>query len=216
MFNIVALRTACFLAGCMLLILPGTRAGTRLAAQPERQEATAAFVPGRLPVRTQLPMEWRVRTADGAIRGFADWEGRVVVLNLWASWCPPCVRELGSFRALANALRMEGLAEDDVALVLLTPERPTAVARFIRRHLRDLPVYLEQDPLPVELGVRAVPTTWIIDRSGRVAAVHRGAADWHGAAVRALLRELAHEGDGTGCSSRVPGTHGQQPSEAGS
>lgn len=187
------------LVGCALATLPGGVAwGQSPAAAPALPGAPqVSFSPAILPTRVQLPLRWRVGTLDGATVPFARWSGRVVVLNVWASWCPPCVEELASFRALRDALVAEGIG-DEVAMVLLTPERPARVARFVSRRLADMPVFVEHDPLPAELGMRAVPSTWIVDRTGRIVALHRGAADWHAPEVRALLRDLVTEYVGAG------------------
>lgn len=150
-----------------------------------------------------VPSGWRVRGLDGTVRPLSEWRGRVVVLNMWASWCAPCMGEMDSFRLLRDSLRVDGLDADAVALVLLTPEPASRVARFARRRLPDLPVFTEHDPLPPEFGVRAVPTTWILDVEGRVVLAHRGAANWSAPPVRALLRQLAG-GRGLASAGRTP------------
>ena len=167
-----------------------------LAARPKvvpAQPRSAA--PVSLAAPRPVALDWRVRGLDGTLRPLSQWRGRVVVLNMWASWCAPCVGEMESFRALRESLRQEGVDSGSVALLLLTPEPAGRVERFVRRRLADMPVFVEHDPMPAEFGVRAVPTTWILDREGRLVLAHRGAADWNAPAVRALLRRLADERD---------------------
>jgi hypothetical protein len=67
------------------------------------------------------------------------------------------------------------------------------VRAFVRRRALTLPVYLETSPMPASYGFDAVPTTWIIDRAGRVAFQHRGAMRWDTDAVRALVTTLLAE-----------------------
>lgn len=176
---------------CLLIIAAAASLAGRstVLAQPP-SAAPASFAAPR-----PVALDWRVRGLDGALRPLSQWRGRVVVLNMWASWCAPCVGEMESFRALRESLRREGVDSGSVALLLLTPEPAGRVERFVRRRLADMPVFVEHDPMPADFGVRAVPTTWILDREGRLVLAHRGATDWNAPAVRALLRRLADEPD---------------------
>ncbi len=178
-------------------LVAGADVGVAQPATPSAvTDATRAAAPA-------LPGDWRVRGLDGALHPLSEWRGRVVVLNLWASWCPPCLKEMDSFRVLRDSLDAHGLSTDAVDLMLVTPESARRVSRFVARRLPDMPVFVEHDPLPPQLGVRAVPTTWILDREGRVAFAHRGAADWSAPEVRELLRVLAAD-NGVVASGRVP------------
>ncbi len=181
----------------MAAILAGPHVGSAQPAKPSAvTEATLATAPS-------LPSDWRVRSLDGALHPLSEWRGRVVVLNLWASWCPPCLKEMDSFRALRDSLDADGLSSDAVDLMLVSPESVRRVSRFVAKRLPDMPVFVEHDPLPPQLGVRAVPTTWILDREGRVAFAHRGAADWSAPEVRELLRVLAAD-NSTAVSGGAP------------
>jgi thiol-disulfide isomerase/thioredoxin len=133
---------------------------------------------------------WRLRSLDGTVRDFAWFRGQTVVLNVWATWCPPCVAELGSFAALRDSLRADP-AGRNVAFVLVAPETGDRVAAFARQHALDLPFFVEIDGVPREFGVRALPTTLVIDPRGRIVLRHRGAAEWNTPHMRTLLRELA-------------------------
>ncbi len=136
---------------------------------------------------------WRLRTLDGERVRLERYGGRVLVLNMWATWCPPCVAELASFQRLRDALAGTG-----VRLLLVSPEEPDVVAAFLRRHDYDLPVLVEDRRMPDAFGLRALPTTWIIDRDGRIVLKHRGAGQWDDPSV---LRFLLHLADGDRAAS---------------
>lgn len=134
--------------------------------------------------------DWRLRSLDGETLEFARFRHQAVVLNVWATWCPPCVAELGSFAGLRDSLRVDPVGRS-IAFVLVAPETADRVAAFARQHALDLPFFVEVDALPPELGVRVLPTTLVIDGEGRIVLRHRGAAEWNTPDMRALLRELA-------------------------
>jgi peroxiredoxin len=167
--------------GVVLFMLVLLDPGTSLAqAPPSVQEDGRADV--------AAAAAWRLRALDGGVTTLGALRGRPVVLNFWATWCPPCVAELGSLQALHDSLAAEGLA-----VVLVSPESPATVRRFLARRGVTAPAFIEAEPVPAALGVRALPTTVVLDRQGRVALVRRGAAEWDTPAVRTWLRALLGE-----------------------
>ncbi len=150
-----------------------------------------------------LPEEawsWRLRDLEGRERRFEEFRGGVLFVNVWASWCPPCVAELSAIERLAASL-----PDSSVAIILVSPEQPDVVRRFLSsRHLR-LVSYVESTEMPDAFGLRAVPTTFVIDRGGRLVLRQRGAALWDTAPVRALLSHLA----------TAPGDAYAEPAQAG-
>jgi thiol-disulfide isomerase/thioredoxin len=127
--------------------------------------------------------------ANGASHTVAEFSGRGVVLNLWATWCAPCVAELPSLAALAPRAAAAGIV---VLPLSLDREGATVVQSFFAAHgITDLPVW--SDPKGVSeqvLGVRGVPTTFILDRQNREVALLEGAADWGSDAALARIRTL--------------------------
>ncbi len=128
--------------------------------------------------------------ADGAALSPARYAGRALVINLWATWCPPCVAEMPAFDRAQAALRGEGI------LVLpLSSDRGGAgqVRPFYERlGLRELPILLDPRGAAARaLGVRGLPTTVITDRAHQEVARLEGEAAWDHPEVLAALRRLA-------------------------
>lgn len=126
--------------------------------------------------------------ATGASHDLGLYAGRGVVLNLWATWCAPCVAEMPSLAALARA------AGDGLVVLPLSSDRggAAAVERFYHAHgIEGLPVALDPKGQVIEaLGARGLPTTLIIDRDGRERARLEGAADWAAPEALAAIRRL--------------------------
>lgn len=105
----------------------------------------------------------------------AELRGQVVVLDFWATWCPPCVDSLPSLGRVAREFEDQGL----VTLAVNGdegPNREQKVQAFVRAMgLADLPVALDDGRAAGALRVRALPTLVVLDREGKVAAVHVGA-----------------------------------------
>lgn len=128
-----------------------------------------------------------IDTADGQETSLAAFQGRVVLLNFWATWCAPCVREMPSLDRLQAKLRGEGLAvvavsEDFAGLELVQPF-------FERLKLENLAIYLDSDgALGKAFGIAGLPTTLLIDRLGRVVGGLEGPAEWDSDEAVALIR----------------------------
>jgi len=128
-------------------------------------------------------------THDGAFHHLSEFKGHGMVVNMWATWCAPCVAEMPSLQALSKAL-----APQDIAVLPLSSDRggAKAVRAFFEAHdISGLPILLDAKGAAAEAwGVDGIPTTVIIDRRGMERARLEGAADWSSAAAAALVRRL--------------------------
>jgi len=125
-------------------------------------------------------------TDSGRTVRLSDFHGRVVVLNFWATWCPPCRQELPSLVALAQA------HPEITVLAVSADENPTAYANFLAAH--PMPsVVAVRDPSehPNDLfGTSEFPETFLIDRAGIVRRKFIGAQDWSSPELADYLARL--------------------------
>jgi thiol-disulfide isomerase/thioredoxin len=133
-------------------------------------------------------------TVDGDAATLADYEGRHVVLNFWATWCAPCRHEMPTLSALQEALG----AEDFTVVTIATGRNPPPAMKtfFDEIGVDNLP--LHRDPksaLARAMGVFGLPITVLLDPEGREIARLQGDADWNSDSARAIL--AAWIGDGT-------------------
>lgn len=161
----------------LLLLLAGLAAGLCVRHGPPGPP----LKPGEVAPDFQLP------TIDGEPFVLATLRGRVVVLNFWATWCPPCVEEMPSLERLHRALAGEGLAVVGAA----GDGKAADVQSFTRRLGLTFP-QLHDEGSAVAHRYRAYgyPTTVVVDRAGRVAAVYLGPAQWDTPDALAHFREL--------------------------
>lgn len=176
-----------FLAGLAVIVLASLvgPAGHTLADQPAAGgnlgEAFTWLTPPRPAPATPITL------ADGNKTTLVAFRGKVVLLNFWATWCAPCIREMPSLDRLQVKLKGEGLeviavSEDFAGLDLVRPF-------FERLKLENLTIYLDSDgALGKAFGIAGLPTTLLIDREGRVVGGLEGPAEWDSDEAVALIR----------------------------
>ena len=129
--------------------------------------------------------------ADGKPVLLTDFKGRPVVLNLWATWCAPCVKEMPTLARLQGAAAAEGVKVLTVSMD--SPGQTEQAKAFIAKHAplgfyQDAKFAFLSDLNPHPAGF---PTTVLIDRKGYERAIYAGDADWSGPDARAVVDRLA-------------------------
>ena len=166
-------------AGLALLLVPGQ--SPALSGQTRGAD---------LAIHGHADYAWTIRPLDGEPIELEAFRGDVLMINLWASWCTPCVREMETIERLAKRL-----ADTEVRFLIVAAEGERAVRRHLRRYSYDLPIYLEVDPIPPPFGLRGLPTSWIVDRQGRILVRRHGEAVWDTDEVERFVRSLLAAAD---------------------
>jgi peroxiredoxin len=121
----------------------------------------------------------------------SDYRGRVVLVNFWATWCPPCRAEMPSMQTLYEAYRDRGFV---VLAVSGDSQGREVVGPFVGEYRLSFPVLLDpRQRAQLRYGVGAIPTSFVVDRRGRVVSREVGAVDWDSPAARALVERLLGE-----------------------
>jgi peroxiredoxin len=117
----------------------------------------------------------------------SDLRGKAVFVNFWATWCPPCRAEMPSMNRLYDEFKDRGL--EFIAVDM--QEKPEDVEKFVADGGYTFPVALDQrGSTSMIYGIQSIPTTFIIDKEGNVAAAAIGAREWNSAAVHAVIEYL--------------------------
>jgi len=111
-------------------------------------------------------------------------KGKVIFINYWATWCPACRAEMPSIQSLYNDYK------DKVAFVFITSDEKSKVDTYYTKNNFNLPTYnLLTNPVD-QINTQSLPTTFIIDKDGKLAMKEIGAVNWNSNAVRKMLNEL--------------------------
>lgn len=99
-------------------------------------------------------------------------KGKIIVINIWATWCSPCIAEMPELQQLYNQYRKD----KDVAIITIGSDETSLLSKFMTEKKYDFPVYVDEKYLN-EVGNSIYPTTWFIDKSGKVSYIKFGATD---------------------------------------
>jgi thiol-disulfide isomerase/thioredoxin len=115
---------------------------------------------------------WELKDIDGKLVRSSDFAGKVVILDFWATWCPPCKAEIPGFIELQKEYGEKGLV---VVGVSLDEEGPAVVKPFMQQFGVNYPIVMGDQKIAQDFGgVRVIPTTFVIDKSGNIVAKHVG------------------------------------------
>ncbi len=139
--------------------------------------------------QTQLEnYQWQLqRVSDKKMLSLEETRGKVVLVNLWATWCPPCIAEMPSLQALYNDY------EDKVDFLFVTTDKIEKISPFMEKNSYSFDVYNPINDIPDELYSRSIPATYLISKKGKIIIEKRGVADWNSATVRNTIDNLLKE-----------------------
>lgn len=138
--------------------------------------------------RSDYPYPLPLLTLDGRPANLRQFKGKAVLVNLWASWCPPCLAEMPGLQALYQKTDTA-----KVAFVLISLDaNPNKAKALLKRKGYTLPVFFPAAPLPAPFDSPSIPSTIVLTPSGRLADRHDGMADYDTPEFRAALEKLAN------------------------
>lgn len=139
---------------------------------------TGVFQPEmNIPVNEQQAADYNFSliSMDNKLVGLNDFKGKVIFLNFWASWCPPCRAEMPTIQNLYDKIKNK----NDVVFVLVSLDNDLSKAKtFIQKESFTFPVYYLNSSLPPVYDTGTIPSTFVISKEGKIVARRTGMADY--------------------------------------
>ena len=181
------------LASAVLVIIALKYTG--LLSYVTQATQTVAIETGLLDASTEMKgketfdYDFSIKNLKGESVDFNQYKGKVVFLNLWATWCGPCKVEMPAIQKL-----YESVGSDSIAFVMLSIDRERdqhKVEKYIKDKAFTFPVFVKSGNLTDLLNVPAIPTTFIIDKNGKIASKEVGTTNFNTPKFKKYLRDLA-------------------------
>lgn len=134
---------------------------------------------------TRADYNLRLINSKGEQVNLEQFRGKVVFLNIWATWCPPCVAEMPGINKLFNELKDDN---DIVFLMLSVDDDFSKAKRFKEKKGFDFEVFEAVGRVPQMYQSQSIPTTYVINSKGELVLTHKGMADYHTPEFKAFLK----------------------------
>jgi len=175
-----------FVSFACAALLVGAAAAAFAQVTPERLQQIGL----RTPTAPSFPAEFQLPRLDGGTVTLGSLKGKVVLLSFWATWCGPCRVEMPSMQRVYDQLKDQGL---EILAVNMMDDTTQAKA-FVRELKLTFPIVADAgETVAARFAVRALPTTYLLDRRGRVIARAVGGREWDRPETISILRDLLQE-----------------------
>jgi peroxiredoxin len=164
------------------LVLVILLVGFALPTQAQRPGTGLTSLPDRA-----LAPDFALTDIDGNTHRLSDYRGKVLIINFWATWCPPCREEMPSMDRAWEMLKEEGI----LMLAVNVGEDEDSIFQFTANYPVGFPLLMDRDSKVVgEWPIRGLPTTFVVDPQGRLAYRAIGGRTWDDAELLAPIRAL--------------------------
>ena len=137
-------------------------------------------------VNSKAP-DFTLKDLNGKKVSLSAFKGKVVLLNFWATWCPPCRAEMPALNKLSNALKPRGLE----VIAVSTDRSINDIKGFLENHRVDFPILFDTDRSAAkQYRVFSMPTTFLIDRNGMIVEKFYGEYDWTEPETKGKIEKL--------------------------
>lgn len=179
-----AIKNGIFFIIILFLIIPSTR----LPIQVFLNKGLAIFSPNLESNNKHITnYNWELMALNNRPINFNKTKGKVVLINFWATWCPPCIAEMPSLQELHNDYK------DKIEFILVSSEKKEVISSFLDKKEYDFKTYIPVETAPDAFKVSSIPRTFLIDKKGKIIIDETGAANWNSDKVRETIDKLLIE-----------------------
>ena len=150
-----------------------------------------AIAPEATQIRKPFSVDFTLPDLQDRSTRLSELHGQVVLVNFWATWCYPCRVEIPSMHALYQDYRTKGF---EILAIASDVQGKDVVVPFAKEYGLTFPVLLDpQNVVATRLRVHGIPTSYLLDKQGRIAGLEMGSKNWNSAKFRQLLDNLLAE-----------------------
>lgn len=175
-----------------LLVIAGMAYASMSGNSINKNRAADMGINGKKPLVSNVPEtpDLKFKDENGKTISLKSLKGKVVFINLWATWCPPCIHEMPSI----NELRKTFKDNDDLVFLMADVDGNIEKSKtWMKSKKFDLPVHVPHGEIPRDLFTGSIPTTIIVDKQNNIVGRQVGGADYSSREVIDLMTKLLNE-----------------------
>lgn len=146
-----------------------------------------AFSPTTIAATNQKKLstyQWKLVDKNGKTVSLEEFKGKIIFINFWATWCPPCIAEMPSMQRLYDDY------QDKIVFLFVTTDSFERANSFLAKENLNLPVFQSVSNPPLEMESSTIPATYLVDQKTNVVVAKIGSADWNSDSFREKLDVL--------------------------
>lgn len=176
----------------VILVLYLTGWHTQVIGTLQRGIVATGLIKPSIPVSNEASqtadLDFYFTDETGQMRSLSDFQGDVIFLNIWATWCPPCIAEMPNIHSLYNRFK----DDENISFVLVSMDEDFEKARqFIEKRNYDFPIYHYRKKTRGTYESTVIPTTYVISPDSKIVVEKRGFAKYDTEEFRTFLRDLS-------------------------
>ncbi len=129
---------------------------------------------------------WQLEGTNGQQINLSDYKGKVLFVNEWATWCPPCVGEMPEIEALYQKFK----DNPNIKFLMISNQGIPLIKNFIQQKGFSFPVYSARSSAPKPFQSKSIPTSFLISKTGKIVIQETGAMNWGGSKMEKIVNEL--------------------------
>jgi thiol-disulfide isomerase/thioredoxin len=176
----------------LLLMVSGCQSNNKSHSQNDSTTLEGNEVQEVRNVEEQNSFNGSFKNINGETVSVSDLKGKVVIMNFWATWCPPCIAEMPSLQKLHEDLQSE---KDIVFMAIEVDQNIEKAAKFMAKNKYSLPLYTVDSDLPEELHTNSIPMTVILAKNGDIVGKQVGMMDFKSEKLKQGLIDLTKENE---------------------
>lgn len=130
--------------------------------------------------------DWVLIDSAGNTFNLRQAEGKVILLNFWATWCPPCIAEMPDFENLYQFYKNK----QDIVFLFISQEESHVIDKFMKNNGYNLSYFQPASDFPEAFQISSIPRTFVIDKEGVIVIDKKGVADWDSVEMKEILNHL--------------------------
>ncbi|WP_372753304.1 TlpA family protein disulfide reductase [Mariniflexile sp.] len=127
---------------------------------------------------------WKLSNENNAVFNFEEAKGKVVLINFWATWCPPCIAEMPSMQSLYNDYK------DKMLFLFVTNDEYSKINQFLTKNSYTFKVHRPASNYPEYFDIQTIPRTFLIDKNGNIVIDEDNAVNWNSDKIRNTINTL--------------------------
>lgn len=169
------------------LLIPQTRTPIMVFVKKLTNFSPSVSLDDHFGTLSNKDFQWKFLDSGHQEKQLLNFRDKPILINFWATWCPPCIAEMPSFQKLQNDYGKK------VHFIFISNEDQTTTYQFLQEKEWYFKSYRPISPVPEILQSNSLPTTFIINKDGKIIVKETGNKNWNGDSVRTLLDQLLRE-----------------------